>query len=264
MPSTLERSRSARSRLVLTCILFTLLTLSVVLTTGAGTSVKTRGVSVQARLEETRCPAGEVAIAPADVGVGDVVRCLPVRGDELEVSHVDPLYGRIAGEIVERMSGLTHGGTENVKVICWNEQDWLTLSDAFRAAGLESLTYRPGWAPVGRGVINLSHHVCGQLDRIAYDDAESASLATGAAVGTLAHEAVHVSGIEDEGVTDCYAMQLTAVTASGLGAGSDDADLLQVKYAEFNRQHKSGTEYDSPDCYDGGPLDIDPGSSRWP
>jgi hypothetical protein len=264
MPSTLERSRSASSRRVLGYILLALLATSVVLTTGAGTSVETRGVSAQARLEETRCPAGEVAIAPADVGVGDVVRCLAVGDDQLEVSRVDPLYGRIADAIVERFSGRTAGAAPSVKVICWSEQDWLALSDAFDEAGFESLTYRPGWAPIGRGVINLSHHVCGQLDRIAYHGAESASLATGAAVGTLAHEAVHVSGIDDEGITDCYAMQLTAVTASGLGVAPDGADLLQVKYVEFNRQHKSGTEYDSPDCYDGGPLDLDPGSSRWP
>jgi hypothetical protein len=53
--------------------------------------------------------------------------------------------------------------------------------------------------------------------------------------------------IDDEGVADRYATQLTAVTALGL-----------------SRQFKSGTEYDSPDCYDRGPLDLDPESSRWP
>ena len=75
---------------------------------------------------------------------------------------------------------------------------------------------------------------------------------------------MHISGIDDEGIADCYAMQLTSATASGLGAEPDYADRLRTLNFEFNEANRSGTEYDSPDCYDGGPLDLDRESPRWP
>ena len=49
-----------------------------------------------------------------------------------------------------------------------------------------------------------------------------------------------------------------------LGSTGSAADQLRTLNFEFNREQRSGTEYDSPDCYDGGPLDLDPESSRWP
>jgi hypothetical protein len=217
----------------------------------------------QATREVAVCPTDRVLIVPADVAVGDSSRRLPVGGDEVRGSRVDPLYGRIADDLIDRMTGQI-GMAEPVKAICWNHEDWQALSAAFADAGLETLKYRSGWAPKDQGVINLSDNVCSQLDRIAYNHERLELLMTGNAVGTLAHEAVHVAGIDDEGITDCYAMQLTAATASALGAERENADLLQVKYFEFNRQHKSGTEYDSPDCYDGGPLDLNPESPQWP
>ena len=113
-------------------------------------------------------------------------------------------------------------------------------------------------------MINLSYLACLQLDRIAYQAGRIALPAAGAAVGTLAHETVHVAGIPDEGIADCYAMQLTAVTALGLGAERDYADELQALNFEFIEERHSGTEYDSPDCYDGGPLDLAPENPRWP
>jgi hypothetical protein len=103
-----------------------------------------------------------------------------------------------------------------------------------------------------------------QLDRIAYRRVELALPAVGAAVGTLAHETMHVARVYDEGIADCYAMQLTALTASGLGAELDYAERLRTLNFEFNQEQRTGTKYDSPDCYDGGPLDLDPESSRWP
>jgi hypothetical protein len=75
---------------------------------------------------------------------------------------------------------------------------------------------------------------------------------------------MHVAGIDDEGVADCYAMQLAAVTAQGLGVARDHAHRLQAVNLEFIRANRSETEYDSPDCYDGGPLDLAPDDPRWP
>src|SRR5262245_18799452 len=129
---------------------------------------------------------------------------------------------------------------------------------------MESGTFWLGWVPRGRRVINLSYLACLQLDRISYHDSRLALPATGAAVGSLAHEAMHVAGIHDEGIAECYGMQLTAVTAMKLGAEPDYAAELQHMDFEFDRDRRAGTAYDSPDCYDGGPLDLAPESSQWP
>jgi hypothetical protein len=217
-----------------------------------------------------RCPAGEVAITPADVGIGDANRCLPVGGAEAGESRIDPLYSRIATGLIERIAGDAEAGDAEafagtVKVICWSKDDWRNVSDLFRDAGqLEPLEYWLGWVRGERGVINLSYPACKHLDDIAYRNGQLALLATGAAVGTLAHEAMHIAGYYDEGIADCYAMQLTAVTASRLGAEKAYADELQALNSEFSRENRSGTEYDSPDCYDEGPLDLAPEDSRWP
>jgi hypothetical protein len=224
-----------------------------------------RDVSDPERKQLGPCPPGEVLITRADVGIGDAARCLLVGGSEVQGSRVDPLFSLVADGLLERIAGRAPGFTGNVNVICWSKEDWNELTDAFRNAGrMEPLKYWLGWIRGKRGVINLSYPACVQLDRIAYQDVQLPLVTTGAAVGTLAHETMHIAGILDEGIADCYAMQLTAATALGLGAELGYADQLRTMNFEFNEEHRSGTEYDSPDCYEGGPLDLDPQSSRWP
>src|SRR5262245_65461483 len=108
---------------------------------------------------------------------------------------------------------------------------------------MESGTFWLGWVPRGRRVINLSYLACLQLDRIAYHDSRLALPATGAAVGSLAHEAMHVAGIHDEGIAECYGMQLTAVTPMKLGAERDFADELRAVNFEFDSAQRAGTAY---------------------
>ena len=154
-------------------------------------------------------------------------------------SRLDPLYSRIAAELVARISGRATEGAASVKVICWSDQDWRELSVAFGDAGkMESGEFWLGWVPRGRRVINLSYLACLQLDRIAYHDSQLALPATGAAVGALAHEAMHVAGIHNEGTAECYGMQLTATAAIGLGAEREYADQLRTVNFEFDREQE--------------------------
>ena len=72
-----------------------------------------------------------------------------------------------------------------------------------------TLKYWLGWAPKERRRDQpLLHRLPApgphRLPRV-----ELALPAVGAAVGTLAHETMHVARIYDEGIADCYAMQLT-------------------------------------------------------
>ena len=85
----------------------------------------------------------------------------------------------------------------------------------------------------------------------------------GWAAHTLAHESFHLRGFEDEGVTECYALQNTAFVAERLGVPTQPAKDLQAWL--FKRGYPNEpTEYQSPQCYDGGPLDLRPQQTLFP
>ena len=82
----------------------------------------------------------------------------------------------------------------------------------------------------------------------------------------LAHEAWHLSGVRNEGVTECYAFQSGVALGQRLGLSEDRArQLMSQQLAENAGRQGEGAEYlVPPDCRDGGALDLDPGSSRFP
>ncbi len=87
--------------------------------------------------------------------------------------------------------------------------------------------------------------------------------AAGWAAHTLAHEAFHLRGFQDEGVTECYALQNTAFVAERLGVPTQQAQNLQAWLYKRGYPNEP-TEYQSPQCYDGGPLDLRPQQTRFP
>jgi hypothetical protein len=85
----------------------------------------------------------------------------------------------------------------------------------------------------------------------------------GWAAHTLAHEAFHLRGFQDEGVTECYALQNTAFVAERLGVPTQQAQDLQAWLYKRGYPNEP-TEYRSPQCYNGGPLDLRPQQARFP
>jgi len=85
----------------------------------------------------------------------------------------------------------------------------------------------------------------------------------GWAAHTLAHEAFHLRGYQDEGVTECYALQNTAFVAERLGVSAVQAELLQA-WLYVEGYPNEPEEYRSSRCYDGGPLDLRPQHSVFP
>jgi hypothetical protein len=79
----------------------------------------------------------------------------------------------------------------------------------------------------------------------------------------LAHESSHLAGVRDEAAADCYGLQRTAVAAQDLGADRAEAERL-ARIALVERTLTAPPDYRSPECRDGGALDLDPGSSVWP
>jgi hypothetical protein len=82
------------------------------------------------------------------------------------------------------------------------------------------------------------------------------------AVLVLAHEAYHTSGVQDEALTNCYAIQAMAWTAEQLGAGARESELLALAMASL--EPLQDAPYGTGDCHAGGRLDIHPETSSFP
>jgi hypothetical protein len=83
------------------------------------------------------------------------------------------------------------------------------------------------------------------------------------AAHTLAHEAFHLRGFQDEGVTECYALQNTAFVAERLGVPAAQAGELQA-WIYVRGYPNEPQDYRSSRCYSGGPLDLRPDVATFP
>jgi hypothetical protein len=85
------------------------------------------------------------------------------------------------------------------------------------------------------------------------------------ALQTIAHESVHLSGVEDEAVAECYGMQFLAWVAWKLGAPDALAREMAADYwREYYVVERPGTPYFDEGCRDGGVLDLAPDRTGWP
>jgi hypothetical protein len=118
---------------------------------------------------------------------------------------------------------------------------------------------------------DLSPDTCVQLKRLPRVDfsclangtCEYAQFQAGWAAHTVAHEAFHLRGYSDEGITECYALQNTAFVSNQLGLPKDTAARLQA-WIFAKGYPNEPQDYHAAGCYDGGPLDLHPQSSSWP
>ena len=83
------------------------------------------------------------------------------------------------------------------------------------------------------------------------------------AAHTLAHESFHLRGYEDEGATECYALQNTAFVAERLGVPAKQALKLQAWVYEKGYPNEP-EDYHSTQCYNGGRLDLRPQTNVFP
>jgi hypothetical protein len=122
----------------------------------------------------------------------------------------------------------------------------------------------------------LAPQVCGTLERLWAQGGPSlacARLGGGAcdedvvalawAASALAHESFHLRGVRDEAAAECYGLQSTAFVARALGAPPAYAQRLAT-YTFWNVRPPVDYGYFSPECRDGGKLDLRPQTSRWP
>jgi hypothetical protein len=129
-------------------------------------------------------------------------------------------------------------------------------------------------------LIELAPSICRNANALAFSPARPYSRASyrqAQAVLVVVHESVHLSdyiGRTDEALTECRAIQLVREAALLIGVEDETARALGHEAMRFDAQLPGPDNwmvglhelpnYHSPDCYDGGPLDIHPESSDWP
>ena len=180
------------------------------------------------------------------------LRRLPRGAPSVRVSRVVPTFASIASTLARKRA----------EVRCWSTHDWPRLVREEkeysvsrvdeRAVGITSLTARR---------INLHPKVCATLRQLASHEHVEVRRAA-FAVQVLAHEAQHAAGVADEATADCYGMQSIARTAQLLGLGRAYGDRLATAY--WRRWPALPKIYRSPQCRNGGRLDLHRSSARWP
>jgi hypothetical protein len=128
-----------------------------------------------------------------------------------------------------------------------------------------AVQHADGVAAVGGELAYLTPERCLDLYRLAFKG--EVRFNQGArALAVLAHEAWHLRGVSDEGVTECYALQSGVELGQRLGVSADTARrMMRRQLVENSLRIGSTAEYRvPPECRDGGRLDLDPGIVRFP
>jgi hypothetical protein len=128
-----------------------------------------------------------------------------------------------------------------------------------------AVQHADGVAVVGGTLAYLTPERCLDLYRLAFKG-EIRGSRTARALAVLSHEAWHLRGISDEGVTECYALQSGVDVGRRLGLSLDRARrLMRQQLAENSFRSRGNPAYRvPPDCRDGSRLDLRPNDSEFP
>ena len=128
-----------------------------------------------------------------------------------------------------------------------------------------AVQHADGVAVVGGELAILTPEICNDLYRLAFHD-EVTGARTGRAIAVLTHEAWHLRGVDDESTAECYALQSGVALGQRLGLSEDRAGQLMRQQLTENALRGAGTlEYRlTGECRNGGELDLDPTTSRFP
>ena len=133
-----------------------------------------------------------------------------------------------------------------------------------KAVGI--VQHSDGLAEVGGTNAFLTPAICYRLHRLAFDGDEGSFSQTARAIAVLAHEAWHLRGVRDEGVVNCYAFQSGVALGQRLGLSRGTAaQMMSQQLAENAITARTAPAYlVPPECHNGGELDLNPASERFP
>jgi hypothetical protein len=167
----------------------------------------------------------------------------------------DSLDRRTRGEAAARFSAEASvvAGKE-VSVYCDESRDYVG-----------AVQHADGVATVGGDRAYLTPERCYDLYRLAFEDEVTWSR-TARALAVLAHEAWHLRGVGDEGTAECYALQSGVELGRRLGLSQGTAERMMRQQLAENALRGAGTvEYlVSPECRNGGRLDLDASRTSFP
>jgi hypothetical protein len=198
------------------------------------------------------CAAAAAAKGPPPHDSG----ALPtIRGTSTE-SRIEPLFSSAAGRLARKP----------VEVRCWSTKDWGRLSKEMRRYSGRDLSEADGFTTPPRRV-SLSPNTCARLDLVAYEKtwplrkASQDDLAE--AIGVLTLNSQLLRGYGNLAVAECYGMQLIRTVSLRLGMTYPHASVLASRYW-VDLYQRFPSAYRSPQCRDGGKLDLRPGTPVWP
>jgi hypothetical protein len=186
---------------------------------------------------------------------------LPTLAAVSSTSHVDPRMSAAAS----RLAG------KPATVRCLSAGDWATLAGQVGGGPFGSSYSTSGaYTTFVSGRISVSPNECGLVAKFTYrryfpvDRARQFDLAQAFAI--VAHEAGNVSlGHRDDAAAECRGEQWIAPLAKLLRPTVKPANarLLATLMWRYGYPQLPAS-YRSPDCRDGGPLDLNAASSVWP
>ena len=183
-------------------------------------------------------------------GLGELgdARPLPVSAGVSPGSRVEPYLSRLA-------RGIT--GRRRVEVRCWSTRHWRPIRVALAAGAL-----RPG----SGGRAHLPAAECNRLVAFANRPSDVRGrprIELAVAVAAFAHDLQHLAGGRAEAVVECRGMQEIDSVAGLLGAPRPLArGLAQLYWTQIYPRNLH--TYRSPECRDGGSLDLDRTLDLWP
>jgi hypothetical protein len=169
--------------------------------------------------------------------------------------HQQRTLGAIATELAGRPVGVHCPGFLKALVDTRGEAGRVMFGPDGRPANYTELA--PSTCSALRHIERVDF-ACVERDSCTYKEFKAAW-----AAHTLAHESFHLRGFEDEGITECYALQNTAFVAERLGVPTRRAEELQAWLYKDGYPNEP-QDYQASNCYDGGPLDLRPQSSVFP
>lgn len=190
---------------------------------------------------------------------------------------VTPFEGK-ASEIAASLAG------HPVAVECESGTTWKSLGARLRYDPARSWAMTPfHWdsavdGPAPDGTTHFSPRACRHADAFWLAPTEQRARNCGdarrssqcadwpsklTAVHVLTHESVHLHGFYREANADCLAVQLDGYVAAALGANQAFARSLAREFWRDSYAPRTDS-YRSPDCREGGRLDLFPGRRGWP
>jgi hypothetical protein len=180
-------------------------------------------------------------------------RPLPTVSGTAGRSHVDAELS----QVVSSLAGF------DAEVRCWAPREWKLIVAEGKAMSSAPIDFA-GFTSTNLKRVNVRVDVCTRLHGLENSEGATQFLYTemAAALKLVAHEAMHVAGHWDEADAECYGLQHVATVATELGAREEvAADLAELAWRTYPGMPAS---YRSPDCRNGGLLDLDRTDDRWP